>query len=260
MGFYYISIFSIFPLGIAYGLLSLVFWAIARLTRAMPGRKVLLGVVGAAFLVLPVAEELWIAWNFGQACKGAGTVIQKKVQVEGFYDSTMRSAYENTKPGSYIFVEQATEDRKGIERVERADDRSRAKALAWYAERNPGKGLQKEQSVIYSLNDKERIVVFSNGVDAWRVTRLDRPTARYHFNRTDSGTRVAHKIVKSQTIVVDSENDEQIARYTRYGRGPSWFFIGLDVPGFACDAPGRWPLTPGDLLIFEEVLIPAHRK
>lgn len=260
MGFYYISIFSIFLLAIVYGVLSLIFWGIARITRGMPGRKALLAVVGAVFLVLPVAEELWIAWNFGQACREAGTFIYKKVRVEGFYDSTMRSAYENTKPGRYRFVEHATEDRKGIERVERADDESRSKALSWYAERNPGKGLPASQSVIYPLNDKERIVVFPNGIDAWKITRLDRPTARYHYKFEDRGTEVSHKVVKSGAVVIDSENNQPIARYASYGRRPSWFFIGLDVPAFACDAPGRWPLTKNSLLVYRDVLIPAVQQ
>jgi len=34
MGFYYFSILSLAPLAIAYGLLLLVFWGIAHLTRA----------------------------------------------------------------------------------------------------------------------------------------------------------------------------------------------------------------------------------
>jgi hypothetical protein len=51
MGFYYFSILSI-----AYGLLLLLFWGVARVTRGLPGRKVLLSVVRVGFLVLPVAE------------------------------------------------------------------------------------------------------------------------------------------------------------------------------------------------------------
>jgi hypothetical protein len=205
MGFYYVSVFSIVLLGVIYAGLLLLFWGIARLTRGVRGRKVLLVFVGAVFLVLPIAEELWIAWNFGQACKEAGTFIYKKVEVEGFYDSTMRSAYENAKPGRYKFVEHATEDRKGIERVERADDESRAGALAWYAERNPGEGLPKGKSVIYSVSDKERIVVFPNGIDAWRVTTIDRPTARYHYKIPHSHTPVAYKIKMFEWLVEDAE-------------------------------------------------------
>jgi hypothetical protein len=259
MGFYYISLFSIFPLGIAYGALALLFWGIERLTRSMPGRKAFLVAVGAVFVVLPVAEELWIAWNFGQACKEAGTFIYKKVQVDGFYDSTMRSAYENTKQGRYKFVEEATADHMGIERVERADDEAKTQALTWYAKNNPGKERPKDTSIFYSVNEKEQIAVLPNGIDAWRVTKLDHPTARYHFRYTDpmNGTPWAHKIIRSGSTVIDSDSNQEIARYTSFGRRPPWFFIGLDNPAFACDAPGRWPLTRKSMLVYREALIPA---
>lgn len=254
MGFYYISIFSIFLLGVVYAALLLIFWGIARFTREMPGRRALLCIVGAVFLVLPVGEELWIAWNFGQACKEAGTFIYKKVQVNGFYDSTMRSAYENTKPGGYQFVEHATEDRKGIERVERVDNDARNKALSWYTERNPGKGLPKKQSVIYPLNDKERVVVFPNGIEAWKVTRLDRPTARYHF-RSLSHIPHGHKVVKHDGTVTDSETKEVLGRELRFGRYAPWFFVGLDAPVKLCygkrDVKG---------MLYDNVLLPKGKR
>jgi hypothetical protein len=149
MGIYYFSTISAVPLAIAYGLLTFVYSIIVVGTRGDPKRGLILSVLGAVFLVLPVSEELWIAWNFGQACKGAGTFITKKVQTDGFYDATMRSAYENTVPGSYRFVEQATEDRTGFERVERVAGAARERALAWYAESNPGKSLP--SSVVYPV-------------------------------------------------------------------------------------------------------------
>ena len=260
MGFYYLSIFSlililaIYAIGI--GLFRFI-W-VRVLHRSFKGPIVWL--VVAVILIAPWAEELWIAWNFGQACKEAGTFIYKKVKVDGFYDSTMRSAYENTKRGGYRFVEQATADRKGFERVERADDDARTKALDWYAERNPGKELPKGKSVIYPLTDKERIVVFPNSRDAWRVTRLDRPKARYQFRRAEYGKRVAHKISMSEMEVTNRENGEILGRYRRYGRFPPWFWIGFDTPVFACDAPGRWPLTKGNILVFEDVLVPATQR
>ena len=262
MGFYYVSIFSIVPLGIAYAILALVYWGVVRLTRGIAMRAVVLSVTGVVFLLLPGGEELWIAWNFGQACKEAGTFIHKKVQVDGFYDSTMRSAYENTKPGRYRFVEHATEDREGVERVERADAEMRARALAWYADRDPGKGLPKDKSIVYPLNDKERIVVFPNGTDAWHVTKLDRPTARYHFKKTDpmSGTRWAHKVGRSGSVVIDTETNEEIARYTSFGRLPPWFYFSLGVAPYACDSPGDWPNSRKSSLIYRETLIPVGQK
>lgn len=229
MGFYYTSVFSAVPLGIAYGALALIFWAISRATRGIGGRKVFLPLIAVAFLVLPVSEELWIAWNFGQACKESGTFIHKTVQTEGFYDATREShsgprnerAAEELDRGGFRFYEFVLRDRK---------------------------------------DGSNQVVHLGKVNGQWTATVLDRPTARYHFRRTDSGAPWGHKIVKTQTVVLDAENNEQVARYTRFGRRPAWFFIGLDAPDFGCDSPGRWPLTPGDLLVFEKVLLPFGKK
>ena len=119
MGFFFFSILSVFTLGIAYGLLLLLFWGIARLTRGVPGRKVLLAVAGAVFLVLPVAEEFWIAWNFGQLCKkDAGIFIHTTVEVEGFYDDTTHW-WRQLGESKYQFMESRDNTYGGLFRVER---------------------------------------------------------------------------------------------------------------------------------------------
>ena len=260
MGFYYLSIFSLILILVIYavgiGLFRLVWVRI--LHRRFTGTIVWL--VIAMILIAPWAEELWIAWNFGQACKEAGTFIHKKVKVDGFYDSTMRSAYENTRRGGYRFVEQATADRKGVERVERAGDEARTKALDWYAERNPGKSLPKGQSVIYPLNGNQRIVVFPKSNETWLVTRLAQPTARYHYRMANSHTPVAHKIVKHKAIVVDSSTGDLLGKYTRFSRRSPWFYLSFGRGDFSCDAPGRWPLIRGSFSIYRDVLQPADWK
>ncbi len=119
MGFYYTSFFSIVPLGIAYGALALLYWALVRGTRGMPARAVVLGLAVPVFLVAPVAEELWIAWNFGQACKEAGTFIHKKVQVEGFYDDTSHWWRQLKENSNYQFVESRDQSNGTLWRVER---------------------------------------------------------------------------------------------------------------------------------------------
>lgn len=253
MGFYYISIFSIVPLGIAYGLLALVYWGVMRGTRAMPGRMAILSLVGVIFLILPIGEELWIAWNFGQACKEAGTFIHKKVQVEGFYDATMRSAYENTKPGQFRFVEQATADGEAFERVERVDDESRSKAIAWYAERNPGKSLPK--TIVNPLNDTVQIVVSVSDGETWHVTKLDRPTARYWYAR-DSGKKIAHKVGRQQSTVVDKPANEAIALYTEIYREAPWYFIGLGSTNKVCATRESERIYKNGFLIYRDVLLP----
>jgi hypothetical protein len=220
MGFYYINTFSIALLGVAYILLLLAFWGVARLTREMPGRKAVHAVIGVVFLILPVGEELWIAWNFGQACKEAGTFIHKKVQVEGFYDDTRTT---HAAPPTSQAVE----------------------------------SFEKSGYRFFEMRGREKFVRIEKIADKWIPTVLDRPTAKYYYKWPDRGTRVAHKVGKSETVVIDTQTNEQIARYTRFGRRPSWFWIGLDVPAFACDAPGRWPLTKDSLSVYREVLIPA---
>jgi hypothetical protein len=229
MGFYYISILSVVPLSIAYGLLSLVLWGIARLTRGLAARGVLLVLIGVVFLVVPVAEELWIAWNFGQVCKEAGTFVYRKVQVEGFYDDTRPG-----RPGPLAEQAKKSMDQSGYLFHERPFESTRG---------GPSKVVRYEK-----VNDE------------WISRVLDRPTARYHYKWPNpQGVQVAYKVGKSERVVIDSENNEQIARYISFGRRPPWYWIALDKPAFACDAPGRWPMTLGNPLLYRESLIPLAR-
>lgn len=217
MGFYYWSFLNWVPLGIAYGVLLLVLWGIGRLMRGVKWRALLLLGVGLLFLALPVSEELWIAWSFGQACNEAGTFIYKKVQVEGFYDDTHSwSERRMTEVGEtkYHFVE------------------GREGNSYWRHERNG---------------------------DQIRSFKIDRPTAKYHFKMTASHKPVTHGVVQHESIVLDTANGELMGRYTRYSRSAPWFFVGLGTADFSCDAPGRWPLTPGDFLIYQQVLEPIKK-
>ncbi len=249
MGFYYISLFSIFPLGIAYGALALLFWGIARLTRSMPRRKALLITVGAVFVVLPVGEELWIAWNFGQACKEAGTLIYKKVQVDGFYDDTTGWGPRQLAASKYQFVESNDILHRTLLRVERADQASKDRALAWYAEINAGKERPKDLFIVYPISDREEIVVSPNGIDAWRVTKLDHPTARYQYKIPRVHSTVSHKVTIIEKVVTDNQSNEVAARQLIYARRSPWYFISLDVPVKLCgdDLKG---------LLYDEVLKP----
>ncbi len=223
MGFYYFSILSLVPLAIAYAVLGLVFLGIARVTRNKTWQKTLLVVLGATFAVLPIAEELWIAWRFGQTCKEAGTFVYRKVQVDGFYDDT-----RTTHSGAPTPQAASSFDKSGYRFLE--------------------------------MKGPEKYIRLEKIDDQWKTAVIDRPTARYHFKTTDSGTIVSHKILKSQTTVVDNLTGEELARYIRFGRSSAWFYIGLDKPAFACDAPKGWPLTRKSLLIYREVLIPIDKR
>lgn len=226
MGFYYFSDFSLLPLGVAYGLLALIYWTIVVGTRGNSKRRLILGVLGVVFLLLPVSEEFWIAWNFGQACKQAGTFVEKKVVVDGFFDET-----RSTHAGAPTRQAEISFDKSGYQFLE-------------------------------MKGSNGRVVHLEKSGGRWSATVLDHPKARYHFQYSDpmSGTPWAHKIVRSGSVVIDSESKKEIARYTSFGRAPAWFYIGLGTPGFACDAPGRWPFTKGSRLIYPEVLIPVAKR
>jgi len=225
MAFYYTSLLSIVPLGAAYAILALLFAGAVRATRGVRGRGAILSVLGIVFLVMPVSEEFWIARDFGQACKEAGTFIDKKVQVEGFYDDT-----RSTHAGTPTPQAAASFEKSGYQFLE--------------------------------MKGREKFVRVEKIDGQWRSTALDRPTARYHFRHTDpmSGTPWGHKIIRSGSEIVDSETNQAIARYVSFGRSPPWFFVWLDTPSFACDAPGRWPLTRGGRLIYSDVLIPTGQR
>ena len=255
MGFYYFSIFSFVPLGIAYGLLFLALWGIARLTRGMPGRTALLGVLGAVFLVLPISEELWIAWNFGQACKQAGTFINKKVQVDGFYDDAAGgTSLDLVRPGNYRFIE--SRDNKGFTRLTFGDANLLQEALSRFEQENSGKEGLKQDVVRVKLDDRTEVLVFPKKGDSWRITHLDRPSAQYWF-AVDQGQKVAHKVDKQQSTVTDIQSGELLARYARYSREAPWYFISLGRPNQGCDGPEGGPHSKHTFLIYRDVLLPA---
>lgn len=180
MGFYYFSILSVIPPGIAYGVLLLLFWGIARVTRGMPGRKALLVVVGVVFLVLPVAEEFWIAWNFGQACKEAGTFIQRKVQVEGFYDDTSHW-WRQLAESKYQFVESREYGTKKYWRVERDGKNLKHFAIDKPAARYHFKMPYSHTPVAHKITKHEAVVLDSSaGTVLAKYTRFSRDSPWFY--------------------------------------------------------------------------------
>ena len=220
MRFCYISIISVIMLAIIYfvGTALLVLlgsWLRKRWSKAWIAMAPL-------FLLLytaPVAEEFWIAWNFGQLCrKDAGIFIHKVVEGEGFYDAT-RSTHDGPR------------NPQAIEEYEKS-------GYSFYEKkfRNTGKIVRVEKF---------------NGV--WTPTVLDRPTARYHYRWPHSHSRVGHKVVKHERVVVDSMSGDVLGRDLEYGRKAPWFFIGLDRPLMLC--PEQHPLTKYGA-IYNQVLKP----
>ncbi|MFM9971978.1 MAG: hypothetical protein ACKVQK_26660 [Burkholderiales bacterium] len=196
MGFYYLSVFSIVPLGIAYGVLLGVYLWLSHQLKSFRVRKVILPVIATVFVVLPISEEFWIAWNFGQACNEAGTFINKKVQVDGFYDDT-RSTHAGPPTAEAI------------------------------------ESFDKTGYLFFEMKGRENFVRIEKVDGKWSSVVLDQPTAKYHY-RSKTHLPYGHKIVKHESTLIDNQTKDILGLEISYGRYPSWFFIGLDTPIKIC--------------------------
>ena len=90
MRFYYIGLFSLLLLGVVYFVgTGLLVWLGSWLRKRWKHAWIAMVPLFVLLYIGPVAEELWIAWNFGQLCKkDAGIFVNRTVEVEGFYDAT----------------------------------------------------------------------------------------------------------------------------------------------------------------------------
>ncbi len=196
----YLEALQITPIGLA---IASVFWIVGykfvlrplwQACEAKPWRRAPIAVLALAFLILPYADELWIAWRFSNLCEDAGVHINRKVEVEGFVDATTREslAYAEefviTDPGPIRDF-----DRAGYRFTESLFSNGKVRHL----ERVPG------------------------GI---RVTILDRPMARYVYKFANPKREVAIglKLEKRETIIVDSKTEEVIGRETSFNRYPGW--------------------------------------
>jgi hypothetical protein len=212
MGFYYFSLLSVPLLGVVYGLLLLLFWGVARVTRGMPGRAGLLGVVGAVFLVLPVAEELWIAWNFGQACKEAGTFIHKKVKVDGFYDDTHGWRPDKLRASGFRFMEghDTTSGKNSYWRHEFVADQIQSFKIDRPTARYHYKIPYSHAPVAYNVVKHERVVVDSQTREVlarelsygryapWFYIGLDRPAKICRGKREVRGSLYVNVLIPGE--------------------------------------------------------------
>jgi hypothetical protein len=122
MVFYYYSFFGVLLILAVYALGGALLGALWFALRKWKRVWILMLPLFSLLLILPWAEELWIAWNFGRMCKkDAGVFVYKTVRVEGFYDAHMRSGYENIESGGYHFMEHPSPDGTKVEHVEKID-------------------------------------------------------------------------------------------------------------------------------------------
>ena len=200
MRFYYISVFSVVLLGLIYvvgtAVLAWLWYSLRKWKRAW----MLMVPLFALLYISPVAEELWIAWNFEQLCKkDAGIFVYKTVEVEGFYDAT-RSTHDGP-PTDQSIVEF---EQSGYRFYERR------------------------------FGDTGKVVHIEKTNGVWVPTVLDHPSARYHYKWPHMNTPWMHKVTKIERVVIDSETGEILGRYLDYTREAPWFFIGLDRPLMFC--------------------------
>lgn len=188
MRFYYISFFSLILLGVIYAVgTGLLVWFGSWLRKQWKRAWIVMVPLFLLLYAAPVAEEFWIAWNFGQLCrKDAGIFIIKTVEVEGFYDATMRSGYENIERGGYRFMEHPSRDRTKVEHVERINSEWKVTILdhptARYhfgmdSGRDIGHKLAKQESRVTDSQTGEAIGEYRVYIREapWYFIGLDRP-------------------------------------------------------------------------------------
>ncbi len=139
-----------------------------------------ISVIAVPLLVAPVAEEVWIAHCFETLCQDAGVHVHKKVEVDGYYNATIRSGYESIDKFGYRFMEHPSRTRGKIDHITKPSGN-------------------------------------------WKKLVLDQPEARYHFKFSDPRQEVpvGWKLEKVESIVLDSDNDEIIAREVHFKRRSS---------------------------------------
>lgn len=258
MSFYYPSIFSFIFLAVLYAVVLGLIWLVwVKLAKRKFSGPAAWGVV-ALVIVAPWLEEFWIAWNFGQLCKkDAGLVVHKVVEVEGFYSDPPIGTLELVKSGGYRFIETKSENK--VRRIELGNADFFEQAVARYRQENPKQDIAKKDYFKQQMDEKTEALVYPQKGDSWRITILDRPSARYHYTRNIYGENVAHKITRVEARVANFENNEIIGRYVSYGRGPYWFYISLGRPPYSCDGPDGGPNSKLNSLIYRNTLKPISK-
>lgn len=258
MSFYYPSIFSFIFLAVLYAVVLGLIWLVwVKLAKRKFSGPAAWGVV-ALVIVAPWLEEFWIAWHFGRLCKkDAGLVVHQVVEVEGFYSDPATGSLELVKSGGYKFIESKSD--KGVNRIEIGDADFLRQATERYQQENPNQIAAEKDYFRVKLDSNTEALVYPKKSDGWRITNLNRPTARYHYTRNIYGENVAHKITRVEARVADSRSGNVIGRYVSYGRGPYWFYIDLGRPPYSCDGPDGGPSSRYNSLIYRDTLKPASK-
>jgi hypothetical protein len=161
--------------------------------------------VGLAAMVAPWAEEYWIASRFEELCKDAGVHVYRKVDVEGFYDSTMHTGSELIEERGYRFMEHPAKDPGRIEHVER-------------------------------IRGEWKVTILDHPTARYHFKYAYQPTP----HRIEEPVR--WKLERTERRIVDSQTNEIIGREVIFKRRPSvmeGLWIGLVGSGLTiCPNPG----------------------
>lgn len=142
-------------------------------------------------LMLPFADEFWIAWNFEQLCRESGVKVYRTVEVEGYLNTTASGSRKPIIVTSTASI--AEYERSGFRFQERIAEGNKIS----HAEKTDGQ---------------------------WQVVILDKPEARYHYlnpNQKD-WVPVGYQINRHERRVVDSLTNEVLGRELSYERYPGF--------------------------------------
>lgn len=217
--------------------LPLSIWLLRKIALGLkpgPFKWAALGLLGVVLAAIPVGDDAYIQWHFNRLCRDAGMHYEKRIVVDGYYDSVMTGQGTAGPITSLPAIE--SYDREGFRFFERR---------AGYV---PGK--YGEQPIQYAHVEKVE--------GKWKVSMLDRPTARYHFKFSSQHEAVGFRVRKYEEVILDTKTDVLVARQTIYTRYPGWldslWLRFFDERGKQCPPAGK----QGHLLT--AVLIPSDKR
>jgi hypothetical protein len=198
--------------------LPLSIWLLRKIGLGLkpgPFKWATLGLLGLVLAAIPVGDDAYIQWHFNRLCRDAGMHYEKKIAVDGFYDSVTSSGYDAVEKDGFRFVEHRKQVSGKLERVERVGGE-------------------------------------------WRVSILDRPTARYHYKFSSQHDSVAFQVTKFEAVILDTETSKVVGRQTVYTRYPGWLdsrWLGFfDARGKQCPPSDKAGYLP------TAVLIPTNKQ
>lgn len=145
--------------------------------------------IGAA----PYIEEVQIASRFEELCKDSGIHVQRKVEAEGYFNDI---GLNSLTPGPIKSPDAIKEfERLGFRFIEYRGYRNRAGTTFYRVER---------------------------AAAGWEAKVVDRPTSQYRLAESLVGSLadipVGHKLWKQERVIIDTQNNEIVARDTIYKR------------------------------------------